>query len=179
MSYDLYCYHPVKNAPDVDDASEVLALDDNCETVPDGATTEKMERIAQALLDFDSRLERFKPDLEEIARMQNNSIAEVPEKFQHIELNTPEGSLAVQITVFPNNVSITIPYWYHGQEAEAVFRQVTEYAKVIQKTAGYFVYDPQLDLAFDPSTTPFSGQAVYEKTANLLPQEKKSWWKFW
>jgi hypothetical protein len=188
MSYDLYCYKSKLGRPDLDEAQSVIEIEEdeiNDDVQSDPAIKLK---IAKALLDFNPRLESFEFDFNEIAELQKISVDEAKEQFDHIELNTIEGDLATQITIFDNNVSITIPYWYSGDKAKTVFDIVSEYAKIVHRTAGYFVYDPQTQNVYDPATSNFDGLEVYtsmtgevEKLKNEKKEStnKKPWWKFW
>ena len=185
MSYDLYCYKSQLDRPDLEEAQTAMEVDEDNEVEADPETKLK---IAKALLDYNPRLESFEFDFEEIAKLQGTSVKEAKEKFDHIELNTPEGDLATQITIFDNNVSITVPYWYSGDKAEDVFKKVTDYTKIIRQTAGYFVYDPQTENVYDPLTQDFDGLAVYQSMTGQVEQlsneqgastNKKPWWKFW
>lgn len=188
MSYDLYCYKSQIGRPDLEEAQtlyEVDELEDANETEPDPATKLK---ITKALLDFNPRLESFEFDYNVIAELEKISVDEAKEQFDHIELNTPEGDLATQITIFDASVSITVPYWYSGDKANEVFDKISQYTKIIRKTAGYFVYDPQTEKVYDPMVDSFSGLSIYtsmtgeveklkaEKTESI---SKKPWWKFW
>ncbi len=185
MSYDLYCYKSQLGRPDLNEAQAVIEAEEDEDEQSDPATKLK---IAKALLDFNPRLESFEFDYNAIAELQKISMDEAKEQFDHIELNTPEGDLATQITIFANNVSITIPYWYSGDKAKMVFDNVNEYTKIIRKTAGYFVYDPQTENVYDPTITNFESLNVYTsmtgeveklKTENTETTNKKPWWKFW
>jgi hypothetical protein len=186
MSYDLYCYKSQLGRPDIDEAQIVVEADEEeNDNQPD---PELKLKIAKALIDFNPRLESFEFDYDEIAKLQGINKEEAKEKFDHIELNTPETDLATQITIFDNNVSITIPYWYSGNKAKEVFEKVIEYTKIIREKAGYFVYDPQTETAYDPMTKNFDGLVIYTnmtkevdsvKTEQAKETNKKSWWKFW
>ncbi|MFT3823972.1 MAG: hypothetical protein QM731_08625 [Chitinophagaceae bacterium] len=148
MSYDIYCYQSHLGKPDLEEAlAAIEIIDEENRSATD--PTIKVA-IAKALKDYNPRLEQFEFDYEQIARLQGINIEEAKKNFNHIELNTPEGDLATQITVFDNNVSINIPYWYTGEQSEKVFKQVAAYTKIIRQTAGYFVYDPQTESAYDP-----------------------------
>ena len=109
MSYDIYCYKSRLNRPDLEEAQSAIEVDEETETNSDSETKLK---IAKALTEYNPRLESFDFDYHEIAKLQGTTIDEAKKAFSHIELNTPEGDLATQITVFDNNVSITVPYWY-------------------------------------------------------------------
>lgn len=185
MSYDIYCYKSNLDRPDLEEAQAAIEVDEDEKTISDLETKLK---IAKALLDYNPRLENFEFDFDEIAKLQGTSVDEAKEAFDHIELNTPEGDLATQITIFDNNVSITVPYWYSGDKATKVFNKISDYAKIIRQTAGYFVYDPQADEVFDPLTENIFGLDVYESMTEQVDKmrveqtqkaDKKPWWKFW
>ncbi len=187
MSYDLYCYKSILGRPDLEEAQNVIEVDEEDENDVQSDPKTKL-KIATALVNFNPKLESFDFDYDEIAKMQGTNVEEAKEKFDHIELNTSEGDLATQITIFDNNVSITIPYWYSGDKAKEVFDKVSEYTKIIRQTAGYFVYDPQTENVYDPTTKSFDGLAVYtsmtgeverKKTEQVNKVDKKPWWKFW
>src|SRR5262245_58779346 len=95
--------------------------------------------------------------------------------------------LAVQLVVYDEHVDILVPYWYKDERAEQIFSQRTAYARVIREVAGFFVYDPQINIAFDPEQTEVCGQSEYEKVVDELPKlvrqaapkDTKPWWKLW
>jgi hypothetical protein len=62
-----------------------------------------------------------------------------------MELNGPEGGPGIQITLFDDGASLTVPYWHKDKNARAVLAQIWEYLEVIQRVAGYEIYDPQLE----------------------------------
>ncbi len=187
MSYDLYCYKSQLGKPDLEEAQNVVEIaEDNDNEVE--ADPDTKFKIATALTDFNPRLQRFEFNHEEIVAQKGMSFAEAKKNFDHIELNSPEEDLATQITIFDNYVSITVPYWYSGNDAEVVFKKVMGYAKIIHETAGYFVYDPQTENVYDPLIRDFEGFVVYESMTKDVEvsmneqtktDEKKSWWKFW
>ena len=185
MSYDIYCFKSKLDRPDLEEARAAIEVDEDEEVVSDPETKLK---IAKALIDYNPRLECFEFNYDEIAKLQDTSVDEAKEAFGHIELNTPEGDLATQITIFDNNVSITIPYWYSGDKAREVFDKIYDYIKVIRQTAGYFVYDPQIDKVFDPLIEnifeldiyqTMTGQVEKMKTEETTVKNNKPWWKFW
>lgn len=186
MSYDIYCYKSQLGRPDLEEAQAAIEAGEDEENVVSDPETKL--KIANALIDFNPRLESFDFDYEEIAKLQEISIEEAKKTFDHIELNTPNGDLATQITIFDNNVSITVPYWYSGDNANEVFNKIYEYTKAIRETAGYFVYDPQTDKVCDPLNENIFGLDVYQnmteqvdkiRTAQTRKLDKKPWWKFW
>ena len=189
MSYDLYCYKSQLGRPELEEAQAIIEIDEGDDDDNNVKSDPELKlKIAKTLIDYNPRLESFQFDYDEIAKLQGTSVDEAKEKFDHIELNTLEGDLATQITIFDNNVSITIPYWYSGDKAKDVFDRVSEYIKIIHKIAGYFVYDPQTEKVYDPPTTSFDGLAIYSNMAGEVEHmkseqvnkvDKKPWWRFW
>lgn len=188
MSFDIYLYRSKIGTPDFNEASSVTMEDDDSEFQDlDSEATKRQAEIAAALIKLNPRLEVFDLDYDAIAAFQNISASEAKSSFDYIELNTPEGDLATQITVFKNYVAITIPYWYKDKQAEEVFEIVDRYAKAVFEVAGYFAFDPQTGDAFNPVEKKISSSQLYEGTSKMvrnMPVEnqqisKKPWWKFW
>jgi len=185
MSYDIYCYKSELGKPDVEEARSLIEVDEE-RLVP--ARTELKESIANALIEFDPTLEKFEFDYEVIAKQRNITLDEAKIQYSHIELNTQLDALSVQIEIFDNNVAISTPYWYSGDEAKSTFAKIDEYTKVIYRIAEYFVYDPQTDKAFNPLISHLTDISTYTETTEKVRQignelrrtpEKKPWWKFW
>ena len=145
------------------------------------------EKLAAALITHNPRLERFSFDYSKIAESLRITEPEARARYTHIELNPAEGDLAVQLTVYGDHVDIAIPYWYIGADADRVFSQISEYLRIIRRTAGFFVYDPQTGIAFDPEQSVFQDHLEYDKVVKDLPNiaalagktRTKPWWKFW
>jgi hypothetical protein len=103
------------------------------------------------------------------------------------ESDLAEGALVVQVTIYARQVGLTIPYWYQDEAANKVFEKVLDYLKVIRQQAGYFVYDPQTDKAFDPAAMQSLDHRQYKKVMGKMPEivanaegkPAKRWWKFW
>jgi len=128
-------------------------------------------------------LQAFQFDYRKIAEFQKITEDEARSLYQHVELTPPEGDLAIQLTVYDDHVFISIPYWYQDSKADKVFSQCSEYLRVIRRTAGFFTYDPQTGIAFDPLETELN-HSQYEKVVKDLPKltavrPDKPWWKFW
>lgn len=191
MSYDIYCYRPVSGYPNTAEAQSLVEADEAAEEEGRTIVTaqDTKDRIVTALITHNPRLERFQFDYNKIAESQKITEAEARARFQHVELNPPEGGLAIQLTVYNDRVFVSFPYWYKGEKANGVFAECSEYLRVIRRTAGFFAYDPQVGTAFDPEKTELvDSKRSYEKIVNDLPkiaaqasaQKKlKAWWKFW
>jgi hypothetical protein len=185
MSYDIYCYKPSSSTPNVNEAQAIIEKEESA-SVGNKEQAEIKEKIAKAILEYNPKLERFKFGFDKIAEIQKITVEEAKEKFSHIELNPPEDDDAIQIIIDNDNVFISTPYWYEGEDAQNVFTEIYSYLKIIKKEAGYFAYDPQTEIAFDPDEHEFDNLEGYEKIVRKLPEiayntykeNKKPWWKF-
>lgn len=188
MSYDLYCYKSKIGKPDEEEASSVIETDSEKWTKKEKDPAAKLA-IVKALTAYNPRLEAFDFDYGEIAKLTATTIEQAKNKFDHIEINSPEGDLAIQITVYDNHVSFSVPYWYQGRKAEQLFDQLRTYIKIIREAAGYFIYNPQTGEVFDPAEKEFDGLNKYLSVSehmdewinpnNDTQKSKKPWWKFW
>lgn len=187
MSYDLYCYRPTSEAPSIEEARAIV----EAEEVTSGESSEGAESkllretMVNALRTENPRLEVFPFDYDAIAKIRNISREEARAQMSYVELNPPEGDLASQLSVYADHVDITVPYWYTGEKSKAVFQQMNNYLRAVRTVAGFFVYDPQTDRAFDPEIEDFGEHGQYDRISEDLPRiaakqvSKKPWWKFW
>lgn len=188
MSYDLYCYRSASGVPDVAEAEALVEAINAAEEAGDTKPTfsDTKERITAALIEHNPRFERFKFDYSKMAESLRISEDEARLRYQHVELNSPEDNLAIQLTVYDDHVCISIPYWYQGSRAHQVFSQLSKYLRVIRETAGFFAYDPQTGIAVDPQQTDLREHQHYEKVVRDLPtiaaeatKPDKPWWRLW
>ena len=69
-----------------------------------------------------------------------------------IELNGPaEESNGIQITLFDDEASVTVPFWHHGAAARRVFEEIWTYLQIMEREGGFFTYDPQIDRVARPA----------------------------
>lgn len=185
MAYDLFCYRSQLGKPDLDEAQNTIEEDEQNEFP---ANTETKLKIATALLRHNPRLQSSAFDPGEIESTQGQGIDEAQKSLGIIQLNTADDELTTQILINNDSVSISVPYWYSGHDAQEIFKTISEYTKVIGKTAGYFVFDPQTETVYDPLTQEPTGFDTYERTTlqmahtdseQALNKTKKPWWKFW
>ncbi len=192
MSYDWYCYRGKLDVPDAKEAEAVIEAVNAAEEIGarSAADPAVKERVVAALLEYNPRLERFVPDYKGIAKLRNISEDEARAQMPTIQLNTPEGAkLPFQLDIADEHVFLTIPYWYKGDAADQVFAEILQHLRVIRRTAGYFVYDPQTGAAFDPETTESLNHGQYDEVVEKMPEliavadklarKSKPWWKFW
>lgn len=135
MSYDIYCYKSKLGVPDEDEADRVVEAN-NGKWAKSESSPELKLAIVKALKSYNPRLEAFDFDYGEIANLTAATIQEAKHKFDRIELNPPEGDIAIQLTVSNNSVWIRVPYWYQGEQASQLFSDIKSYIKIIRETAG-------------------------------------------
>jgi hypothetical protein len=87
-------------------------------------------------------------------------------------LNSPKEDLAIQLRVWRRYAVIAVPFWHRGAEAERVFAQLLDYLKVIRSAAGYFAYDRQAGLAFDPIATEMLQSSQYVSVLEVVHNQK-------
>lgn len=185
MSYDLHLFQvpPGRTARDVYESGE---LGDKHRTkVADPEKEARKRRIMDALLQHDPRLVPFEFDHTQIAKTDGIAVEEARRRYRHIELNDDETNSPIQITLFDDEVSVTIAYWHQGPQAAQTLRKVGGYLNIIVAHSGYTAYDPQLGKVIDPDrdyqdclNAYGAGVAAIERvsqTGNL----RKPWWKFW
>lgn len=188
MSYDIFCYKSKSSQPDEEEADAVIEADTNKWAQKEKNTSVKLE-LVKALTQFNPRLEAFDFDYGEIAKLTETTIEEAKKKFDHIEINSPDGDIAVQLIIYDHHVHISVPYWYKGEDARNLFQLLKSYIKIIRDTAGYFIWDPQTGEVYDPAVNGFEGLKKYLSVSEHLeeivgsnkpiPVQAKPWWKFW
>ena len=50
----------------------------------------------------------------------------------------------IQISIFPNEIGVSVPYWHEGEHARPVFLKIWDYLKIIQGITDYAIHDPQV-----------------------------------
>jgi hypothetical protein len=181
MSYDIYCYKPNSDRPDVNEASQIIQ-DDNDIWAKKPYNFDTKTAIEKALLDADKTLTGF--DYANLAVKKKKSVDDVKKDFIKFELGTQDPEVILEI--FDYHVAIIIRYTYQGEQAKTAFQKLKRYINVIRETAGYFVYDPQTGEAFDPATHNFDGLRKYLSVSEEFDKiikgspttNKRPWWKF-
>jgi len=135
MSYDIYAYPPESPIPGKSQAEAFLrSIEITPESVPETWTEEdrlRREKIVAALLESNPRLTRSDFNFEAIARRRKLTESQARERYQHAQLNSQMGDLAIQLRVWRRYVVISTPFWYRGEEAERVFAQILDYLKAL------------------------------------------------
>ena len=185
MSYD---FRLVKRKRGEDPLLTARADSDGLPTTPADPQKELLKRkVADALIARNPQLHVFQFDYDAVAKSQKISVEEARLKFRHLELNGPEENCnGIQITLFDDEASVTVPFWHEGDKAADTFREIWSYLEIISREADYVIYDPQIDRVLDPSAgfdEPLSCYAgAMQQIHQTLPAsggERRPWWKFW
>ena len=182
MSYDFRLF---KRKAGEDPLTTAHADSDGFPTTPPDPQKEAVKRrVADALIARNPKLEIFQFGYDEIAKREKISVEEARRKYRHLELNGPrEGTNGIQITLFDDEASVTVPFWHQGDKAADTFRELWGYLEIISREADYLIYDPQLDRVSEPSAGFADALACYSGTVHQVRQEhggqKKPWWRFW
>ncbi len=104
-------------------------LEENAESDSplDGDTLALWERVKVALI-------RVLPDAEEFVSETNRELT--------------DGATGIQVSIFSGELSLTVPYWYAGPEAQRMVGILRSVASAIEKASGLTAYDPQADAPF-------------------------------
>lgn len=178
-------------------------------TAPVPAKEERKRRVAAALRARNPALTPFAFGIEEIAKFRKITVEEAKREYRHIELNGPDNGNGIQIMLFDDEASVTVPYWHQGAVARQVFEEIWSYLKIIEREGGFFTYDPQLGRVLDlgkdfrpaleaydkvsrdmasryPANAAGAGATTVPKApppapalAPSPPQSAKRWWEFW
>ena len=160
MSYDFRLCLPRNGRR----SEEIATADEESIAISDPvpAKEERKQRVAGALIAKNPSLQPFCFSFEAIAKSEKISVEEAKGKHRHIELNGPEGSNGIQITLFDDEASVTVPYWHQGEQARRVFEEIWDYLEIIQRNGGYFTYDPQIGRVLDLPADFVASLACYQ-----------------
>jgi len=118
MSYDVYCYRP--QSDDRCEGARYLSNRKREQLVGMMTKLEVSNAKCRRALKYNPRLEPFKVDHNEVARLMKITYERANGTADHIELNPPEGDLRDTTrnswTTFPN-----YSYWLHGCQGRRVF----------------------------------------------------------
>jgi len=185
MSYDFLLR---KRKADEEPIVTARADSDGLPTTPPDTQKETLKRkVAGALLTRNPQLQIFQFDYAAVAKLQKISEEQARITFRHLELNGPEENCnGIQITLFDDEATVTVPFWHRGDKAADAFREIWEYLEIISREAGYLIYDPQIDRLIDPSADFADTLACYtgalqqiQKTLSVGGTDRRQWWKFW
>jgi hypothetical protein len=186
MSYDLHLFPP---EPGIDLAESARAslerdLEDEVDTPVDPAAEERKRRLTAALQSAVPHLEPFRFDHAEIARVHGISEEQARRSYRHVELNGSD-EVGVQVTLFEDHVTITVPYWHVADRAVQAFREIWACLETLEREAGLRTFDAQLDDVveldrdFETLLAKYAEGVEFTRTLSEPSRRKKPWWKFW
>lgn len=187
MSYDLY-FLPPHLCSDPNAAVEQLEAGGSPDESNAAPTTDVRKRsLVAALQRKNPQLKSFPLDFQKLAELDGSTVEQARARHDHVELNGPEDGNGIQIMVFRDHASITVPYWHGGSGAESVFDELQRYASILVGEGGYRVFDPQLDRVVDDlDEIRAEILAQYGDVMARMPdivastaKRTKPWWKFW
>jgi hypothetical protein len=185
MSYDFRLFKRKAN----EDALVTARADSDGlpSTEPDPQKEALKRRVATALIAHNPQLKVFEFDYAAVAKSQKISEEQARIRFRHLELNGPEENCnGVQITLFDDEASVTVPFWHEGEKAADTFGEIWRYLDIISREAGYLIYDSQIDRVIEPSAGFDDALACYSgamrqihKASPASGTARRPWWKFW
>jgi hypothetical protein len=188
LSYDLYLLR-VPAGEDPLEAAEAIFNQDVEEINPGMPEPQKeaaKRELAEQLQLISPSLEAFQFDYSEIAKSLKISEQEARTEYRHLELNAPDDGNGIQITLYDDTASLTIPYWHEGEKASEVWREAWRCLECLERHGGLSTYDPQLDrmlsLASDLDEVRKEyavGVGATDAAMRELGKESKPWWKIW
>lgn len=130
MSYDFILLHrqPGQLWHEVLEANERRVMQEADRPFSPSAAA-RVERIADRLQAHDPLLERFTSE-------------------DCIEL-TRSDDTGVQVSLFEQELGVTVRYWRTGRAARAVMELVWSYLAILEQETGWETYDPQLGRSLD------------------------------
>jgi hypothetical protein len=185
VSYDFRLF---KRKADEDPHETARADSDGFPSLPPDPQKEALKRrLADVLIARNPRLVIFQFDYEAVAKSRKITVEQARLQFRNLELNGPqEGANGIQITLFDDAASVTVPFWHKDDKAADTFREIWSYLEIISREAGYLIYDPQIDRVFDTSAAFDDALAHYTGVVCQIQHKppashtvKKPWWRFW
>jgi hypothetical protein len=189
MSYDLYCYKSKLGVPDEEEADSVIESDTDKWVTKEKDAVAKLA-IVKAIISKNQKLQATDFHYGDVTKLSASIIEKEAKKFNRIAIFDPAGDTSLELTVYDNHVFITVPYCSKGNQAKQLFHDINDYVKIINETAGYFVYDPQSGKVFDPKEEELDGLNKYlsitEHLTEIISEQpittniiKKPRWKLW
>ncbi len=72
--------------------------------------------------------------------------------MEAIEIDAGEKGDGIQISLYSDEGSLTVPYWHKAERAHAVFLEIWDYLRIVQQITAFVIYDSQLDQVIDLET---------------------------
>ena len=144
MSYDLYLFQPESGTEPLVTA-ERLFLEEGDE----GEDSElyDLKELARLLIEFKPELEVYPPTVREA--IEGTSTKQDVQGYESIEFTDPDNDYGIQVSLYNDEVVITIPYWHRGETARIAFEEIWGYLQLLEREAGLRAFDPQVGEVLD------------------------------
>jgi hypothetical protein len=129
VSYDIYFVEPRSN----------LSWDEPSEERE--AAAEASHGVPPALIEV---WERVTPQVEAV-------LGEVELVRSADALELSHKSTGLDLAVFGDEISLSVPYWHMGERADQVFEIVSAIVAIVERETGLVAFDPQADGPFTDS----------------------------
>jgi hypothetical protein len=104
------------------------------------------------------------------ALLEHDPKLDVHETARYTELTSLDEAWPVQVTVYGDQASITIPYWHSGDAASTALAAVWQLVEIIHDRTGWILYDHQLDGQVDIAAGPGRLLGDYEHGTSFLDE---------
>jgi hypothetical protein len=139
---------------------------------PDQSWAEVLEELEEAAEQDEADDLPLTPELiaawDRIVPQAQELLGEI-ELFETGEARSLDHSSGIQASVYAGEVTITIPYWHRGSEAERLLNLAYALAAVIERETGLEGYDPQTDLPIADSTPAVSTMTTIATELHDIP----------
>jgi hypothetical protein len=194
MSYDLYLFHRHVGRADLEVVNELLEAYELQESPnpgsPDPAKEAQKQELSSKLIAANPELSVFKMDYPAIADDLGMSVGEAKRQHRHIEINGLMDGNGIQILLFDDTASITIPYRKDATTAQADWDEIWRYLAILESEGSFATYDGQIEKILDLEQDMPTVIAAYNEVIGDMPsiiasvasaanKKKQPWWKVW
>ncbi|MEU1489494.1 hypothetical protein ABZ456_04440 [Streptomyces sp. NPDC005776] len=88
-------------------------------------------------------------------------------EYEQVSLDLSHSGTGIDLSVFGDEVSITVPYWHAGDAAAVALDKVFALSKIVEMEIGLTAYDPQMELPVADMTPHRSAALMSRITGDL------------
>ena len=171
MSYDFLCFRPRSGEDPLTTAHAIEQEEEDIQARgPDELTEARKRALADALIAKNPALTPFALEYDQIAEFRGITVEEAKRKYTYIELDGPDDGPGIQITLYDEYATVTVPYWHTGAKAQEVFEEIWEYLRVIRDKAEFVIFDPQVERILDLDRDRECALATYLRVMRQMPE---------
>ena len=170
MSYNFRLF---KKQADIDPLVTARTQPDNLKTTPPVPAKEAFKRkLADALMAADPKLTITPIDFEELTKEMTITVEQARIVFRHLNLNGPvEDGDSIQVTLYDDEAVVAVPLWREAALAKDAVQQIWKHFAVLQKEAGYLIYDPNMEVIVELASGFDYVLASYNKVVKNAPAD--------